>query len=951
METYFALDRSITEAARTGRFGEALAGLRRLVQRSNGDSALEWSVLHAELLERTGCEDQAQALLSVLARTGPLADHLRARCSIVEGRLARRKGHLQDAETAFRLACTQAQMGDSLEQLCWAQLRLIKVLSEKPGPVSGEDILDELRRNVARLGSSHVSVAYHVFSAETQAKRGDMAESRRHSDLAESLLRRSPNVWLRGLLDIQYSCLHYLAGAYADALRFAIRAVEAAKQSEDSDTKVVALADLAASYLALGQLTRASHSVGSALACCSPLDQAYGLLTETLAETKLAERDYSSCQSLLEEARRRASSLSQTRPDWYRTWNTRTELRLLMHRGQLNEAMRVLENVPDPPSLGPTPFADRQLYALRARALVNTAQVSRASESLASLLFESTDTSLSSLGQIYDILGALVSRVAGVRQSAPLHARALRVLASGAESGALVDAVDQFLEEIGYPARREGVESDPRGRRTLRRPQRVFCHLESASSYLQSVPVDCSEFLSLLAALPDLLLRPHLIAEELLRIGARLGWISAGSVEVSPSNGNRRRVLTSYRQSETPPPNETKQVTEAGTKHLLLGEEEGESIILVIHPSADVRSKINCAFLARLVNFARAPIAPMTARQRGRQPAAAAESNLDEDGVFRSRAMVELVDTARKIATLDVTVLLTGESGTGKEVVARIVHEASRRSSGPFVPFNCASLPKELVDSQLFGHRRGAFTGASEAFGGVVRAAARGTLFLDEIGELPLDVQPKLLRFLDGMEVHPLGEAKPQRVDVRVIAATNANLEQLVAEGRFREDLYYRLNAFRFRLPPLRERREEIPDLVASFVDQSCREFDKKDVRISDEALEHLMLGRWPGNLRQLKHELKRVVALAESGSVIAASALSPEVLDGDQTHPATPTGTVSPALWLRVDRPLPDLFEELERAAITYALTATEGRTAEAATRLGLSRKGLYLKRRRLGL
>ena len=313
--------------------------------------------------------------------------------------------------------------------------------------------------------------------------------------------------------------------------------------------------------------------------------------------------------------------------------------------------------------------------------------------------------------------------------------------------------------------------------------------------------------------------------------------------------------------------------------------------------------------------------------------------------------MVELVETARRIATLDVTVLLTGESGTGKEVVARIIHDASRRSSGPFVPFNCASMPKELVDSQLFGHRRGAFTGASESFEGIVRAAALGTLFLDEIGDLPLDVQPKLLRFLDAMEVHPLGESKPQRVDVRIIAATNANLEQLVAEGRFREDLYYRLNVFRFRLPPLRERREEIPDLVASFLEQACRQFDKTGIRMSDEAVEHLMLGRWPGNLRQLKHELLRVVAVADSGSVIASSDLSPEVFAAGPAQQATPTVQASPALWLRVDRPLPDLVQELERAAITHALTATEGRTEDAATRLGLSRKGLYLKRRRLGL
>ncbi len=947
----FTVDHSAAEAARDGRFGEALSKLTRLASHSGGETSHDWSVLHAELLERTGHADRAQAILSTLTTSKSLADHLRARCSIVEGRLARRRGHLKDAETAFRQACAHAERGGSLEHLCWAQLRLMKMLSEIPGEDSNRGFLDDLRRNIARLGSPHVSVAYHVFWAETEAKRGDMAESRQHSDLAESLLRRSPNVWLRGLLDIQYSCLHYLAGAYSDALRFAIRAVEASRQSGDFDMRIVALADLGASYLALGQLTRASQCIGSALACSNPTDQAYGLLTETLAETRLAERDFDGCQLLLDEAQVRASVLLQTRSAWNQTWNTRTALRLLMHRGQVSDVVRLLDDVPDHPPQQRFSFADRQLAALKARALVNSGEIARTSDSLASLISESGDKSLLSLGQVYGIVGTFVSRVASTRESVPFHARALRVLASGADSGAHVDAVDQLLDDLECRRGRERSTPDTSEIHSLRRPNVVFCHLDAASPFLPSAPVDCSEFLSLFAVLPELLARPRLVAEELLRIAARLGWICAGTVEGLPSDGRRCAECTSYKQACMPDPDDAQQTVGGGAVQILLGEEAGQSVTLTIRPSADVRSQINCAFLARLVETSRSAIASGAYSQVNGKRVFASGSRVKGDGVFRSRTMLELVDAARRIATLDVTVLLTGESGTGKEVVARIVHEASHRSSGPFVPFNCASLPKDLVDSQLFGHRRGAFTGASESFGGIVKAAGLGTLFLDEIGELPLDVQPKLLRFLDSMEVHPLGESRPQRVDVRVIAATNADLERLVADGRFRKDLYYRLNAFRFRLPPLSERREEIPDLVASFLEQACVEFDKSGVRISDEAVEHLMLGSWPGNLRQLKHEIRRVVALAESGVVITSLDLSPDVLAAGPVQQKTPTDQSSPALWLRVDRPLPELFQELERAAITYALTATEGRTEEAATRLGLSRKGLYLKRRRLGL
>src|SRR6185295_9773982 len=169
--------------------------------------------------------------------------------------------------------------------------------------------------------------------------------------------------------------------------------------------------------------------------------------------------------------------------------------------------------------------------------------------------------------------------------------------------------------------------------------------------------------------------------------------------------------------------------------------------------------------------------------------------------------MRTLLNTARRIGPTTVPVLITGETGTGKEVLAKTIHAYSLRSSAVFSPFNCSGVPKDMLDSQLFGHRRGAFTGAIDHFPGVIRAAAAGTLFLDEIGEMTLDVQPKLLRFLESSEVHPIGETHPTKVDVRVIAATNADLDALLAQGRFREDLFYRLNIVRLHVPPLRERR------------------------------------------------------------------------------------------------------------------------------------------------
>jgi two-component system NtrC family response regulator len=312
--------------------------------------------------------------------------------------------------------------------------------------------------------------------------------------------------------------------------------------------------------------------------------------------------------------------------------------------------------------------------------------------------------------------------------------------------------------------------------------------------------------------------------------------------------------------------------------------------------------------------------------------------------------MLALLASAKRVSPLGITVLLTGESGTGKEVIARIIHQASGVPDSPFVAFNCATVPRDMVDSQLFGYRRGAFTGAVQGFNGVINAAEGGTLLLDEVGELTLESQPKLLRFLDTGEVQALGEAVPRRSRVRVIAATNADLEALVSEGRFREDLFYRLNVVRFRLPPLRERRGEIVPLIEMLLSRYALQCGKHNISLSEAAMEHLMLYRWPGNVRELSHEIYRLVALGSSDSVIDVIDLDARIkgMSSDLAERA-PLG--GPTLTIRIDRPLASIAEDVERAAIAYAMEGTDGRLDVVAERLGLSRKGLYLKRQRLGL
>jgi hydrogenase-4 transcriptional activator len=312
-----------------------------------------------------------------------------------------------------------------------------------------------------------------------------------------------------------------------------------------------------------------------------------------------------------------------------------------------------------------------------------------------------------------------------------------------------------------------------------------------------------------------------------------------------------------------------------------------------------------------------------------------------------STAMIRVVDQIQRLQGNDLTVLVTGESGTGKELVARAIHVGSSRNAATFLPYNCTTTTRELADSQLFGHRRGSFTGAVSDQVGLIRTAAGGTLFLDEVGDLPLDVQPKLLRFLEQGEIMPVGENRPQPVDVRVLAATNADLEQRVAEGKFREDLYYRLSVIRIHVPPLRQRREEIPHLSTFFLREASDRLGKPDMQLGSEVLDLFAQYWWPGNVRQLRNELQRAVAMAPAGGTIC-----PEHLSADLTATApAPSALSSPRVGLRGGQTLASVVDDIERDLIREMMARHRGNISETARALGLTRRGLYLKLRRLGI
>jgi len=310
------------------------------------------------------------------------------------------------------------------------------------------------------------------------------------------------------------------------------------------------------------------------------------------------------------------------------------------------------------------------------------------------------------------------------------------------------------------------------------------------------------------------------------------------------------------------------------------------------------------------------------------------ELSLSRSMVFASEAMQRLALLAGRVASRDVTVLISGESGTGKERLAEAIVAGSRRADKPFVRFNCAALVPELAEAELFGHARGAFTGAVRSRVGLFGEADGGTILLDEIGELALPLQAKLLRAVQAGEIRAVGEERERKVDVRVLAATNADLPAAVTRGAFREDLYYRLNVVALHVPPLRERPEDVPLLVRHFLDRFAERFGVAPVANAEPLLARLLGRGWPGNVRELENTIERLVALSPDGELDLA------LLD----PPAKPDSAPAP-FGLR------ERVEAYERGLIVEALHGCRGNRSEAARRLGLSRATLHDKLKKYGI
>ena len=307
--------------------------------------------------------------------------------------------------------------------------------------------------------------------------------------------------------------------------------------------------------------------------------------------------------------------------------------------------------------------------------------------------------------------------------------------------------------------------------------------------------------------------------------------------------------------------------------------------------------------------------------------------------VWTGETMKKLMAQIERVAASETRVCILGETGTGKELVARTLHERSPRAGGPFITLNCAAVPAELIESELFGHEKGSFTGAAGRHIGKFEQAERGTIFLDEIGDMPLPMQAKLLRVLEEGEVERIGGDRPTKVDVRVLVATHRNLESLVRDGKFRQDLFHRIYVFPLLLPSLRERKQDIPVLIQHFAAQVCAQNNWKLLPFSPEAIQKLQANNWPGNVRELRNVVERVILLATDGEVT-----------GDTVETALPNGVMSPVSPTGSGT-LAERTQDFEREVILAELKRSHFHVTNAAKALGLERSHFYKKAEQLGV
>jgi DNA-binding NtrC family response regulator/tetratricopeptide (TPR) repeat protein len=838
--------------------------------------------------------------------------------------------------------------------LCYRQVGDTAIVREHLTPAASALHAAGDRRQLAMV---------HSLSGVTLAQEGRLDEAMAALRQAERLALMADAGDVLATICGNQANVALMQHRHDQALALAERSVQLQEQAGTPHGLGVALASLGQICVRLGSLKRAEEALNRALDVRSPLlfmRETTGAVFDTLAQIHLIRGEHESAARSLQKARDAYGEHGTQTSRWYQ-WSLKVlEARVALRRGQPDVALGLASELTGSADAPPAYVLQAQLISIEAL--------------LASRRTEEAQQALDQVGA--RINPGAMSGTWGeyLRLRGRLHALAGRSTEAYHDLGQSVSVFDLLGEkhqaglsylELGRLAAAAGARS--RATRYLTDAAAIFESLGAAPALadaraaLAEVPAAATgSYVGVQMDGDDALVRRIVDAAALPALLAREGanalleasdaqavvlfvQLPSGKPRILGHSGCDREGARNLALVASRP------ATPGSTDALLvepMGRDvEGPRVAVVssVHPLIPVvrqRFRMLCAVLRQGFDLCIARERPLEiasgAVERALEP-------LLPGFLCSSVAMQRVAEQIQRMQGNDLTVLITGESGTGKDLVARAIHAGSPRRANMFLPYNCTSATRELADSQLFGHRRGSFTGAVADQPGVLRTAVGGTLFLDEVGDLPLDVQPKLLRFLEQGEVLPVGDTRPLRVDVRVVAATNADLESRVAEGRFREDLFYRLSVIRIHVPPLRERREEIPHLSTFFVREASERLGKPNVRLSQETLDLFDAFEWPGNVRQLRNEVQRAVAMATPGGLITPDLLSPALA----ATAAPPDGLSR----VRRRKTLGAAVEDLEREMIEAALERAAGNISETARTLGLTRRGLYLKMQRLGV
>jgi DNA-binding NtrC family response regulator/tetratricopeptide (TPR) repeat protein len=956
-------------ALERGRHADAIAVLTQALK-SSGLKHEDQVGLRCALAEAWLMGDDVAQASSILGRQpDPLRDDLPPALLSslwrLHGRIAFAKGDQSRAIALLGRALRHAEQAHDSEAIGLAHYELGLCYKQVGDSAIVREHIAKAAPALHAAGNGRYLALLHSLSGVVLAQGGRIDEASAALRQAERLAVAVQAQDVLGIISNNQANVALIQHRHEQAVALAEQSAAQQEQIGPGRGLAISLATLGQILVRLGQLERAEKVLHRALEVRSSIQfhEITGAVFDSLAQIALMRGDYESAGDYLRRAGDAYGGYGSQTSLWYE-WSIRTlEAKLAARRGATDEALKIADEICASTAAPPAEVIQAELIACEALLAAGRAADAEARAGRVGGRIDARAMP-GAWGEFLRLRGALNAasgRLSEAHHDIAQSASVFELVGEGYQGALSHLALGRLAARVGQRSQAE---------QQFNRAAALFESLGAARDLAETraaaaglPPADVDELLvrpldaddGIVRRLVDAAALPELLGHETAAAARDALDAECAVLFAAPPLGEIR--LISWAGAD---PNRAGDVASRA-----LGRAHGTGWVLSEQAGMEGDAPRYIAILSRrpianplhrrlrmIAAIAAQGFELCAARQRPAPPAEIVHEQplepLLPGFLCASPAMMRVVEQIQRLQGNDLTVLITGESGTGKELVARAIHVGSLRSSAVFLPYNCTTTTRELADSQLFGHRRGSFTGAVNDQLGLVRTAAGGTLFLDEIGDLPLDVQPKLLRFLEQGEIMPVGETRPQRVDVRVIAATNADLEQRVAEGKFREDLYYRLTVIRIVVAPLRDRREEIPHLTSLFLREASERLGKPDVYLAPETLELLAQYWWPGNVRQLRNEIQRLVALSHPGRGIGAEHLSPEITSaatGQQTVDSRrPTGA------RRVGTSLAEAVDGLEREMIEATLHQSGGNISEAARTLGLTRRGLYLKLRRLG-